>query len=371
MMMETRLKTEFDQIFLLVKVGETSNYKRKMILQNKITGFLSCKFTHEGTDSYLSYDVTAKKSLTKKFSEEKMKTADLEKLFEAISFAIGKAKEYLLESQNICMDPDSIFFDIDTEDLFLLYHPDMSYERERQYRKLAEFILDKVDHREETGVKIAYQFYKLSKEEFFSLENFRSYIEKERLLYTKKNESKEWKYEKQEEEEVRERAESKKEELEIEEETGRKFSKLKKKLEDFFPFAIGKKKEEQIEEEIRMAEQTTINEYFGQEVDEKTVFFDDHFVLRWKEHHFSREFELSTFPVHVGKLKGSDRMVIEEESVSRVHAKIREENGRIYLQDLNSTNGTYVNGIRLEALEEMAIHREDELQFGKVTVMVS
>lgn len=371
-MMEIQYKAEFDQIFLLIKSEEESNYKRKMILQNNISGFLSCKMIYEETIPYLSYDVTAKKSLSKRFSEEKMNTSDIERLFEGITWAVQNAREYLLESKNICMDPEYIFIDIDSEDIFLLYQPEAIYERGKQYRKLAEFLLDKVDHKEELGVKIAYQFYKLSKEDFFSLEAFQNFIEKERMLERKKNATGELKNNEftRENEKNCECAGNPADTDRNNTEEKKRGSK--KNILQIFSISslFRKKKEEKIEEELRMAEQTTINDYFGEEADEKTVFFDDHFILKWKEHRFSKEYELASFPVHVGKLKGSAEIIIEDDSVSRVHAKFREQNGRIYLQDLNSTNGTYVNGKPIEALEEMEIHREDELQFGKVAVTV-
>ena len=72
----------------------------------------------------------------------------------------------------------------------------------------------------------------------------------------------------------------------------------------------------------------------------------------------------------VGKLKGSAQIIINDESVSRIHAKIRRENGKVFIQDLNSTNGTMVNGKKLSPGDETEVHREDKIQFGKILVNV-
>ena len=40
------------------------------------------------------------------------------------------------------------------------------------------------------------------------------------------------------------------------------------------------------------------------------------------------------------------------------------------MQDLDSTNGTFVNGRRLASGEEVVIKRNDEIQFGKIIVNV-
>lgn len=373
-MKELRYKSEFDKSFLLVEVEEESNYKRKMILQNVIPGFLPCKMIYEENTPCISYDVTAKKSLAKKFESSQMKALDLEKLFASMMQAVQKSREYLLESQNVCVDPEKIFFDIETDEIYLLYHPDISYERGTQYRLLSEFLLDKVDHHDLHGVKIAYQFYKLSKEDFFSLEVFQGLVEKERSLEERQNKRDEKikiqnkedsfvgnmeKFPLMEEREIlkTDLAENSKEKL--------------KKARRLNLFSFRKRnKEKEVEEEIRLAESTSIDEYFGNEIDEETVFFDDHYKFKWKEKRFSKEYELSSFPLYVGKLKGSVQIYMEDASVSRFHAKIREENGRILLQDLDSTNGSFLNGRKLYTGEEVEIQREDEIQFGKIVVNV-
>jgi len=64
----------------------------------------------------------------------------------------------------------------------------------------------------------------------------------------------------------------------------------------------------------------------------------------------------------VGRHDDSD-IVLDDVSVSRHHALFtRTASGRITLRDLNSLNGTYVNGVRVE---ETTLHSADEVQIGK------
>ena len=92
---------------------------------------------------------------------------------------------------------------------------------------------------------------------------------------------------------------------------------------------------------------------------------DEALNIKW-----SKEFILEDFPVTVGKMQSSVQMVIEDVSVSRLHARFRKQGNTIYLQDLDSTNGTYVNEKQLSAGEERIIKRGDEIQFGKIIVNV-
>lgn len=54
--------------------------------------------------------------------------------------------------------------------------------------------------------------------------------------------------------------------------------------------------------------------------------------------------------------------------VSRHHARIYLEGGKLYIEDLNSTNGTYVSGKRLEVPTE--IKKGDTLTLGKLNLQV-
>lgn len=78
--------------------------------------------------------------------------------------------------------------------------------------------------------------------------------------------------------------------------------------------------------------------------------------------HAGTRFELKNEITTIGRHEASD-ILLDDVSVSRHHALFtRTASGRITLRDLNSLNGTYVNGARVE---ETALHSADEVQVGK------
>lgn len=82
--------------------------------------------------------------------------------------------------------------------------------------------------------------------------------------------------------------------------------------------------------------------------------------------------QTSPFPLEAGRVQlGRDgnqcSIVLDDGQVSGLHATIIHENGRYYLYDLASTNGTYVNGKRVG--ERRMLLDGDELRLGG-TVMV-
>ena len=66
----------------------------------------------------------------------------------------------------------------------------------------------------------------------------------------------------------------------------------------------------------------------------------------------------------IGKLKGKVNLVLDLPPVSRIHAGIERRDGKYFLTDLNSTNGTFLNGERLEANEYRQLRSGDEIYFA-------
>lgn len=56
----------------------------------------------------------------------------------------------------------------------------------------------------------------------------------------------------------------------------------------------------------------------------------------------------------------------EDYGVSRMHAKIYIQGGQYLVEDLNSTNSTYINRQKLAAKTPTSIKDGDEVRFGKV-----
>lgn len=77
--------------------------------------------------------------------------------------------------------------------------------------------------------------------------------------------------------------------------------------------------------------------------------------------------ELERFPLTLGKLAEFSDVTIPDRTVSRMHARLEERDGNIYLLDLNSTNGTKRNGRTVNMNEEVALEPGDKLAFGGVS----
>lgn len=106
------------------------------------------------------------------------------------------------------------------------------------------------------------------------------------------------------------------------------------------------------------------------EVCGNTVFFDSAQMAEHKLYALDRKnkqhIELNRFPYTVGKMAGCVDCVLEDDSISRIHARFEKEGDSIRMTDMNSTNGTFKNGLRMQPQETVEIEPGDEIRFGNL-----
>ena len=71
----------------------------------------------------------------------------------------------------------------------------------------------------------------------------------------------------------------------------------------------------------------------------------------------------------VGRASGCQVALPEDRYVSQLHARIFRRDGRHWLEDLGSTNGTYLNAQAVSA--PVALRRGDRVQIGRTVLEVS
>ncbi len=82
------------------------------------------------------------------------------------------------------------------------------------------------------------------------------------------------------------------------------------------------------------------------------------------------EIEIKEFPFIIGSMKEYCMYVIENRLISRIHMSLLLKNEKLYLQDMNSTNGTFLNEKRLISGQEMMINNGDVIRLANQSYVV-
>lgn len=288
-----------------------SNYFFKVLEQNKIPGLLSVEKRYTEGDVVYAYEITGKESFKKFLRVCPLCYQDIKRILLQLMEIVEKSEEYLLNSDKLLLEIDSIYLDEDR--MTFCYYPEKQTGFYESFRVFVEQLLKAVDHKDINGTVFLYELYDACQSDTFVLKN-----------YLKES----W----QRENPVQEKESS----ANIVEAVPQMRLSKKHGLQFLFNRAKRKKKE-QIREE--------------------------HWVEVWKLKG-NQELVVDKFPFIIGKQADKTDGVLNSVHVSRLHARIEKEQGLLYLTDLNSTNGTFLNGRRIPNGKKELLSPGDRISFA-------
>lgn len=302
--------------------------------------------------------------MVRMFERKEMGFEELKELFFSWERAVSEAEGFLLDPARILCLPDYIYYDLSKESPEWIFYPG---QEERTLplglTELAEFLLEKVNHRDARAVDIAYRFYRSAKEGTFLLPEMIKALNDATVMEREPVTEEEPLYipdEMKTEKEPKEEEEDEKDFLGVlagifrkkKKEPGRKresFHTEKKEKTEYGGNPSLWEREES-EEEIKKTR------LIGEEKSE---------ARRELKNIATREtYSLKKLPVVVGKMESAVDIYLDDDSVSRLHARFFEEDGETFIEDLNSTNGCAVNDIPLENNEKVPVSPGDRILIG-------
>lgn len=134
-----------------------------------------------------------------------------------------------------------------------------------------------------------------------------------------------------------------------------------------------KKVEDDEKDGDKIEETVLLVEGMEKEWDEEIVQEDEWkqlYLVPMKKEKY-KEIMIEKKSIVIGSMKKNTDYQLVERGISRMHAKIMKKDDGIFLLDLNSTNGTFVNGENIKSGEEYRLESGDLVMFGKVEFFVA
>ncbi len=328
--MEFEYKHEFDKNYIVIK-GEDNvyNYCLGMLIHNDINGLLPLKVNHVNNRPDYLYEITSKQSVRELYSVKKITYEELKMLLKSIVELAKELQRYLLDIDCVVFKPEHIYIDKDTMETAFIYYPDNDISYQEGIRQLCRYFLEIIDHNNKILVEYSYNVYCKSMEENINFESF---------IYENYSEG---------DYEEERKTEYVAETCIVEEKT------FIDKIMDFVRGIISEKADKTDEDDYDMSEEYETELLISENIDARLIGTDDGMVL-----------EINKMPFLIGKSDIHADGVILSDSVSRVHAKIYEINGKSFIEDMNSKNGTYVNGARISPNEKIELCSGDKIRFA-------
>lgn len=139
-------------------------FAEKMLVQNLVEGLLKVRTRTLNHKIQYCYDITKLQSLEVITERTSMKKDELIKFIKELFYIIQSSNSYLLEENDFVLLPEYIFFHISTKKIKLCYFPKYEKSLKVQLNCLFEYLMNRIDYKEQEAVVFLYQLYMKSKE---------------------------------------------------------------------------------------------------------------------------------------------------------------------------------------------------------------
>lgn len=342
----------------------TETYIERMLKYQPGNGRLEFSKEFQDGCECCCYKVSGKKALSAVYAAIPMKEGQIRGLLQQLIDALEDARECLLAEEDFLLDPSYMFLSLPQFTLGLCYVPGYGKELNKQLEGLFEYMLNRVDYEDKPAVELLYDCYTICMKNKEGLEALKKRLGKKEPSFLENV--------KPQETFVREEVP-----LYMGSMTG---EKVKSESQSYLSWIKEKfmvrrrKKETDIPRICERKEETVasqVSEEWEKEKREEDASRTVLLAVRSRQeqpqliHEQTGEvIALKTFPFYLGREKEYASHVIERDGISRLHFCIRERESQYYLSDLNSTNGTYINGTEILPGKEHRIVPQDMIRAG-------
>ena len=150
-----------------------------MILNNNIPGLLSTELRCIDNKEFFYYNISLKQSLYNIYENQLIGYLELKTLLIDIVEVLENSNKYLLEEDGFVLFPKYIYIKQDNKKTYLCYYVGYDKPLTKQFSKLIEYFLNKVDYKDEEAVLLIYSIYKEIKESNITFEKLKMELNKE------------------------------------------------------------------------------------------------------------------------------------------------------------------------------------------------
>lgn len=354
MEMDVRYKRDLNSNYMILtdQSGAEKNHEIRMITENRIYGFLPCvSQEHEGRTEYY-YEITGWQSMGLLYERKKINCEQLRGLLRELEKILEASGEYLLNPIHFILKPEYMYLNTGSEKLYLCYYPGYEKDIRESFLQWAEYVLGKLDKGDPEGIEFGYDLYQCALEPNFSLMEVlkkHGHREPESMPAEKEPEVQEFAPEK-----LPEKSPAWKNIFKKKEKAG------KPRMEDYVAEAdrLGSGNV------LFLREQNPIKETECLQLPAREGLLLKSCSPDYPDFHICEDSFL------IGKQREHADGCIPVPTVSRIHARITCINSVYYIEDLNSTNGTWVEQVQLNPYEPFPLESGMRIVFASAEYVV-
>lgn len=390
---------------MIVEGAQNLNlWERQMITHASPETVLFAEEVREDGKNELWYDITGMQSLDTLLETGSLRYELLCKILAGICWAVEELEAILLQADGLLLLPECIFADYRTGELSFCYCLGHDKELTKSFEELIEYLLPKADHEDEQTVELIYSVYERTTKGNGSLKELKDVLrmpyEREdseadevreedsvqnenKELFMEQETQNECEYEYTEKEQEKEKRKGRifgiKDLFEGKKRKGSNYSRENRRgslwngLLECLKVHLGKGRG--VKPGKRGGRCTKEAEEFVFEPDEEvtqqsrpTVLLAEltrppEGILRYEGNGVCKDLVIEGDSYVIGS-EGECAGYIPSTTVSRKHARITRKEGIFFIEDLNSSNGTYVGGEMLNYKTRVSLQKNEIVIFA-------
>lgn len=379
--MDISYKKDGNQNFMIIKdenINE-NDYKLQMVINNDIKGIIPLSVKSINNKQEIHYGISSMISIESMYAKKQMSGKDIYNLVKSIKNMSDSMKEYLLDINGILFGIEFVYLKRQDEKYSFCYYPENNANYQESLREFFDKLLEYINHNDRQAVLIAYGIQQITISDSFTVQDLMECAEK----HMKNATVQKYAYEENKERCQVYNVSEKKEQTNIETYPKTSRKNFFRNIVEIFSGKGKYKCEDDLlcEEEVNYGDKVAKNaiatdtENIYEEREDATMLLTssgiiENITLRRIDSEEQMEITPNKYPCVLGKSKKSSDFYIDSPVVSRVHMRISEDMAGYFVEDLNSTNGTYVNGVQLHPHELKEINSGDQITMANVDFIV-
>ena len=175
--------------FMRIAAPAEGGVDERLLLRRKLPGVLAVEKAYVNGGGQYWYNISGKQSLDTYCSVKEIRMDFVEQLIISVCSLLERMEWNLIRMDCLMLDPELVFISNASQDFVFTLYPGGTQKVEQEFQMLMEYLMKKVDHKDTEAVRAVYQIYEHTLEEGYQITDIRS------LLFRDKsglNQDEEW-----------------------------------------------------------------------------------------------------------------------------------------------------------------------------------
>ena len=175
--------------FMRIAAPAEGRVDERLLLRRKLPGVLAVEKAYVNGGGQYWYNISGKQSLDTYCSVKEIRMDFVEQLIISVCSLLERMEWNLIRMDCLMLDPELVFISNASQDFVFTLYPGGTQKVEQEFQMLMEYLMKKVDHKDTEAVRAVYQIYEHTLEEGYQITDIRS------LLFRDKsglNQDEEW-----------------------------------------------------------------------------------------------------------------------------------------------------------------------------------